>query len=205
MTKVETMSSERDALFSVPPSDLEDGTAFLPGDLPPLLRLSRMLRVDQAGEHGAVRIYGGQCALLKEGETAELIAHMLEQEEVHYRTFNELLNRHAVRPSLLAPFWHRIGYALGYASARLGAESAMACTVAVEEVIDAHYAHQLEWLRRFGEQEELLDTIERFQAEEAEHREMGLAHDAEGAPAYPLMQRVIKGMARMAIRIAERV
>ena len=205
MTKNGAMSSERDVLFFVPPSDLEDGTVFLPGDLPPSLRLSRMLRVDQAGEHGAVRIYGGQSAILKEGEEGELIAHMAEQEEVHYRTFNALLNKHAVRPSLLAPFWHRMGYALGYASARLGVESAMACTVAVEEVIDAHYAHQLQWLRRFREQEELLDTIERFQAEEAEHRELGLAHDAEGAPAYPLMLRAIKGMARLAIRIAERV
>ncbi len=205
MTSGETMAGLSDASFSVPPSDLEDGTAFLPGDLPPSLRLSRMLRVDQAGEHGAVRIYGGQSALLKEGEAGEMIAHMAEQEEVHYQTFNELLNRHAVRPSLLAPFWHRFGYALGYASARLGVESAMACTVAVEEVIDAHYAHQLVWLRRFGEQEELLDTIERFQAEEAEHRDLGLAHDAEGAPAYPLLVRAIKGMARLAIRIAERV
>ncbi len=205
MSKSSEGGAEDDAVFLHPPQDLEDGALFLPGDLPPPLRLSRMLRVDQAGEQGAVRIYGGQRALLKEGEVGELIAHMAEQEEVHYRTFNDLLNKHAVRPSLLAPFWHRIGYALGYGSARLGSESAMACTVAVEEVIDAHYAHQLEWLRRFREEEELLDTIERFQAEEAEHRELGLAHDAEGAPAYPLMQRVIKGMARLAIRIAERL
>ena len=185
--------------------DLEDGAVFLPGDLPPRARLARMMRVDQAGEHGAVRIYGGQKAVIKDGETAQLIAHMAEQEEVHYRTFNGILCEREVRPSLLAPFWHQIGFAMGYCSALLGNSGAMACTVAVEEVIDAHYAHQLEWLRRFREEESLLDTIERFQAEEAEHREIGLDNEAEEAVGYSMLTRVIKGLSRLAITIAERL
>lgn len=185
--------------------DLEDAAVFLPGDLPPPARLARMMRVDQAGEHGAVRIYSGQKAVLKEGETAELIAHMAEQEEVHYRTFNDILCSREVRPSLLAPFWHRAGFAMGYCSALLGASGAMACTVAVEEVIDAHYAEQLKWLRRFREEEALLDTIERFQAEEAEHREIGLDNEAEAAPGYFVLTRAIKSLSRLAITIAERL
>ena len=188
-----------------PRLDLEDAAVFLPGDLPPRARLARMMRVDQAGEHGAVRIYSGQLAVIKDGETAELIAHMAEQEEVHYRTFNEILCSREVRPSLLAPFWHRVGFAMGYGSALLGPAGAMACTVAVEEVIDAHYAEQLEWLRRFRAEESLLDTIERFQAEEAEHREIGLANEAEDAFGYSMLTRVIRGFSRLAITIAERL
>ncbi len=189
-----------------PPSlDAEDAALFLPGDLPPRKRLERMIRVDQAGEHGAVRIYSGQKAILKDGEIGDLITHMAEQEQIHYQTFNDLLCERKIRPSLLAPFWHRIGYALGYGSALLGVSGAMACTVAVEEVIDAHYAHQLVWLRRFREEEDLLDTIERFQAEEAEHREIGLINEAEAAPAYTLLTCVIKKLSRLAIIIAERV
>ena len=188
-----------------PHLDLEDAAIFLPGDLPPRARLARMMRVDQAGEHGAVRIYSGQLAIIKAGETAELIAHMAEQEQVHYSTFNDILCSREVRPSLLAPFWHRVGFALGYGSALLGPAGAMACTVAVEEVIDAHYAEQLEWLRRFRAEESLLDTIERFQAEEAEHREIGLANEAEDALGYSVLTRAIRGLSRLAITIAERL
>src|SRR3546814_16317554 len=105
---------------------------------------------------------------------------MHAQERVHLRTFEDLLVRHRVRPTLLQPVWHVAGFALGAATALLGEKAAMACTVAVEEVIDEHYAGQQEALE--SDQAALTDTIETFRQEELEHRDIGLQHGAEEAP-----------------------
>lgn len=175
----------------------------LPGDPDEKTRIARMLRVDHAGEYGARRIYEGQLAVLGRGPYGRAIRHMAEQERVHLETFEKLLVARRVRPSALHPLWHAAGFALGAATALMGPRAAMACTVAVEEVIDDHYARQAESL---GDSEpELRATIERFRAEEAEHRATGLAHEAEKAPGYPLLRGLIKAGTRLAIRIAERV
>src|SRR3546814_4906889 len=115
---------------------------YLPGDIEPEAHLARMLRVDHAGEYGARRIYEGQLAVLGKSACAPTLKHMHAQELVHLRTFEDLLVRHRVRPTLLQPVWHVAGFALGAATALLGEKAAMACTVAVEEVIDEHYAGQ---------------------------------------------------------------
>ncbi len=181
----------------------ETAAERLPGDPTRRDLVERFIRVDHAGEYGAARIYEGQLAVLGRGPKAEILQHMKAQEQVHLDTFSKLVARRRVRPTALLPFWHLAGYALGAATAALGERAAMACTVAVEEAIDEHYASQSAVL---GEDEaELRDTIERFRAEELEHRDIGLENEAELAPAYRLMSAVIKAGCKVAIAVSERV
>lgn len=175
----------------------------LAGDPDPRALLERILRVDHAGEYGARRIYEGQLAVLKKAPSTPTIRHMLEQEQVHLDTFDRLLPQRRVRPTLLSPLWHVGGFALGAATALMGEKAAMACTEAVEEVIDAHYAKQVE---KLGEAEpELRATIEQFRADEIDHRDTARAEGAAEAPAYPLLSRGIKAITRGAIWLSERV
>ena len=181
----------------------ETAAERLPGDPTHRDLVERFIRVDHAGEYGAARIYEGQLAVLGRGPKADILQHMKDQEQVHLDTFSKLVARRRVRPTALLPFWHLAGYALGAATAALGERAAMACTVAVEEAIDEHYASQSAVL---GDDEaELRDTIERFRAEELEHRDIGLENEAELAPAYRLMSAVIKAGCKVAIAVSERV
>jgi len=175
----------------------------LPGELSGEALLERMIRVDHAGEYGARRIYEGQLAVLGRSDKAAILQHMAEQESVHLETFERLVVERRVRPTMLQPVWHVAGFALGAGTALLGEKAAMACTVAVEEVIDEHYAKQA---RQLGpEESELRETIDRFRAEELEHRDIGLDHEAERAPGYRLLSAAIKGGSRVAIWLAERI
>ncbi len=174
----------------------------LPGELTGHALLDRVIRVDHAGEYGAKRIYEGQLAVLGRGRKGEVLRHMAEQEAEHLAAFEQLVADRRVRPSLLQPVWHVAGFALGAGTAMLGERAAMACTVAVEEVIDQHYADQYE---RLGPEEADLKTrIEQFRQEELEHRDIGLEHEAELAPAYKALSAVIKTGSRAAIWLAER-
>lgn len=189
-----------DDLVKLPKSTAEDR---LPGDLTKAQLIDRIIRVDHAGEYGAKRIYEGQLAVLKQGPESQAIRRMYEQELEHLQTFEKLMVDRRARPSALHPLWHMAGYALGAATAMLGPKAAMACTVAVEEVIDQHYREQAE---RLGSDEKpLRETIEKFRTDEQHHRDAGLAHGAEQAPAYPLLTAAIKAGSRLAIWCAERV
>ena len=175
----------------------------LPGDPTARQLVERMIRVDHAGEYGARRIYQGQLAVLGRSDKAPLLRHMQAQEQVHLDTFASLVAERRVRPTALLLLWHAAGFALGAVTAALGERAAMACTVAVEETIDAHYARQEAAL---GDDEApLRATIRAFRAEEAEHRDIGLAHEAERAPGYALLSRVIKAGCRAAIAVSERL
>lgn len=177
--------------------------ARLPGDPSREERLARMLRVDQAGEYGAVRIYEGQLAVLGRSPAASSLRHMAEQERRHLAAFDKLVAARRVRPTFLSPLWHVAGFALGAGTALLGAEAAMACTVAVEEVIDEHYARQAEAL---GDDEaELKAAVTEFRADEIAHRDAALAQGAERAPAYPLLTGAVKAGSRLAIWLSERI
>lgn len=185
-----------------PPSPSVTAESRLPGDPTREQLLARFLRVNQAGELGAVRIYQGQRAILGRGRHGALLAHMAQQEQHHLETFNRLIGERRVRPTVLSPLWHLAGFALGAGTALLGERAAMACTVAVEETIDAHYSHQAAQL---GEDEaELKATIEQFRQEEVEHRDIGLANEAEQAPAYPVLSAAIRGGCKLAIWLSER-
>ncbi|MCA3417412.1 MAG: demethoxyubiquinone hydroxylase family protein [Roseomonas sp.] len=175
----------------------------LPGDPTAREVVERTIRVDHAGEYGAKRIYEGQLAVLGRTKYGPLIEHMKAQEQVHLDTFSRLIGQRRVRPTALLPFWHVAGFALGAATALLGHRGAMACTVAVEEAIDEHYRAQEDTL---GDDEaELRADIARFRAEELEHRDTGLEHEAEQAPAYRLLSAAIKTGCKIAIKISERV
>jgi len=175
----------------------------LPGDLPAGENVARMIRVDHAGEYGAARIYAGQLAVLGRGEAGDVLRHMQAQEQRHLDAFDALIADRRVRPTALLPLWHLAGFALGAATAALGERAAMACTVAVEETIDAHYAGQVAEL---GDDEAALrDTVETFRREEVEHRDTALAREAEQAPGYRLLTAVIRAGCRAAIRLSERV
>ena len=175
----------------------------LPGDPTPREFVARAIRVDHAGEYGAKRIYQGQVAVLGRTKYGPMIEHMKEQEQVHLDTFSRLIGERRVRPTALLPIWHVAGFALGAATALLGHRGAMACTVAVEEAIDEHYRAQEEAL---GEDEaELKAHIEKFRAEELEHRDIGLENEAAQAPAYRLLSAAIKAGCKVAIRLSERV
>ena len=166
----------------------------------------RMIRVDQAGEFGATRIYAGQLAVLGDrGPHAAEIAGMAEEEARHRAKFDALMARRGVRPTALTPFWSLAGYALGAATALIGPEAAMACTAAVEEEIDRHYTHQLDELEDSDHDPELVAMIAEFREDERAHRDAALAAGAERAPAYPLLSGLIRLGCRAAIRISERV
>jgi 3-demethoxyubiquinol 3-hydroxylase len=174
----------------------------LPGDLDTRQRLERAIRVDHAGEYGAKRIYEGQLAVLGRSDVAPMLRHMADQEAEHLRYFERKLVERRVRPSALHPLWHIGGFLLGAGTALLGERAAMACTVAVEEVIDEHYEGQR---AKLDDEPELTEAIAKFQAEECEHRDMGLAHGAEQAPAYPALSLAIRAGTRAAIWLAERL
>jgi ubiquinone biosynthesis monooxygenase Coq7 len=128
---------------------------------------------------------------------------MAEQERRHLAAFDRLLVERRVRPTALSPLWHVAGWALGAATALLGERAAMACTVAVEEVIDEHYGRQAEALAQSDPA--LMATVEEFRADEVRHRDIGLAHGAADTPGYRLLTETIKAGSRLAIWLSSRM
>lgn len=173
-----------------------------PGD--PRPDTASMIRVDQAGEYGATRIYAGQLAVMGDRhDMARAISGMANQEERHRRFFDALIARRGVRPTALQPVWNVAGFALGAATAAIGPEAAMACTAAVETEIDRHYRDQLAAL---GQDDPVLsDAVAEFRAEELEHRDAAIAAGAETAPAYPLLAGAIRLACRAAISLSKRL
>ena len=167
-------------------------------------KTSRMLRVDQAGEYGATRIYAGQLAVMGDrAPHAAEIAAMATQEAEHRARFDAMIARRGVRPTALQPLWTAAGFALGAATALIGPEAAMACTAAIETEIEKHYSAQLDELG--DDDPELSATIAEFRDDEREHHATALAAGAERAPAYPLLSGAIRLGCRMAIRLSERI
>jgi ubiquinone biosynthesis monooxygenase Coq7 len=196
-----SMPSDPSNASQTPPQGAATGRR-LPGDLTPAALVERVIRVDHAGEYGAKRIYEGQLAVLGRKNEGHVIRHMLEQELKHLDAFEKLMVERRARPSMLFPIWHVAGFALGAATALMGPKAAMACTVAVEEVIDEHYRQQMTDLG--ASEPQITEKIEVFRAEEVEHRDTGLAHGAEQAPAYEMLSGAIKAGSRLAIWLAER-
>ena len=164
-----------------------------------------MIRVDQAGEYGAVRIYAGQLAVFgtRNSKAADAIRHMAAQEDAHLARFNTLIAERGVRPTALQPVWQVAGFALGAATALLGERTAMACTEAVEAVIDRHYADQIAAL---GTSDPALkETIEQFRADEIAHHDAAIAHGSEKAIAHPLLTAAIKQGCKLAIALSTKI
>src|SRR6266446_6133151 len=171
-------------------TELRGPRPVLPGTQKPLLsEIDAMIRVDHAGEFGALRIYEGQLAVLGRNpvpsENVRAIRRMAAQEQKHFDTFDRMVKERAVRPTALEPLWRAAGFALGAATALMGEKAAMACTVAVEDVIDEHYAKQAEYLA--DADPELRDTILAFRDDELAHRRIAIAQGAEDALGYELI------------------
>lgn len=181
----------------------EDPPPRLPGDPAPDDEIAGMLRVDHAGEYGATRIYQGQLDVLGRGRSVAVIRQMAETEHRHLARFEALLRERRVRPTLLQPLWSVAGYAVGAATALLGERAAMACTVAVEEVIDEHYRSQAEKLA--GEDPALRGAILSFRDDEVAHRDIAIAHGAEETPGYDLIAALVKTGSRIAIWLSARL
>jgi len=187
---------------------MKTGETRNPGDPEPREIVERVIRVDQAGEFGAVRIYEGQLAALRwtgrsKSEAGHKIAAMARAEREHRAVFDRLIAERRVRPTVLSPLWSVAGFALGAATALMGDKAAMACTVAVEETIDEHYAGQAAAL---GDDEaELRATLEKFRTDELRHRDEALAAGAEQAPAYEALTAAIRAGSRLAIWLSTRI
>ncbi|WP_312165919.1 demethoxyubiquinone hydroxylase family protein [Phenylobacterium sp.] len=170
-------------------------------------RLAEILRVDHAGELGAVHIYRGQLAVLRAGKGRERISGQLEEMEQdeadHLARFDKLLNQHKVRPTAMAPLWRVAGFALGAGTALLGEKAAHACTEAVEDVIERHYAAQIAEIET--REPELAAELTKFRDEEIAHRDHALQEGAREAPGYPLLAAVIRAGCRTAIKISEKL
>lgn len=170
-------------------------------------RFAEMLRVDHAGEYGAVAIYRGQRAVFDKLSHKKTVARQIEEMEAgeieHLDTFDRLLAERRVRPTLLAPLWNAAGYGLGAATALMGEKAAMACTEAVEDVIEKHYGEQAEALD--ADEPELAATIRQFREDEIGHKEAAEAAGAAEAPGYRLLTAAIRLGCRAAIRIAEKI
>ena len=166
--------------------------------------LEEIIRVDHAGEYGATKIYDGQIAIFgKNSKLGKTIQHMADQEQEHIEKFNELILEHRVRPTALLPLWNVAGFALGASTALMGEKAAMACTVAVEKVIGEHYQEQLDVLG--DDHKDLKKTISKFRDDELEHHDIGIEHDAENAPGYKVMSKIIEFGCKTAIAISKKV
>jgi len=179
----------------------------LPGEDVRERRLAEMIRVDHAGEYGAVQIYRGQRAVFDRIEgrahAARLIAEMEQGEQEHLKTFDRMIAERGVRPTLMAPIWRLAGFGVGAVTALMGEQAAHACTEAVEEVIEEHYGRQSEELR--GVDAELKHVVDRFRADEVAHKHTAIEQGARHAPGYPVLSAVIKFGCRAAIRISEKI
>lgn len=174
----------------------------LPGDISEEQDVERMIRVDHAGEYGALRIYAGQLAVMEPSPERDAIAHMMEQEKRHFTEFETLMRTRKVRPTVLMPVWHAAGFALGAVTALMGKKAALACTVAVESVINDHYVAQRD--RLSPEEGALAETIEEFRVEEVQHHDTAIENGAEQAPLYGMLSQGVKIASKIAIWLSTR-
>lgn len=170
-------------------------------------RMGEILRVDHAGELGAVHIYRGQSAVFSRARGGERMARDMAEhqagEQVHLSAFDAILTREGVRPTVFTPLWRLAGFALGAGTALMGEKAAHACTEAVESVIEQHYAEQI---AEVAEREpELAAELTRFRDDELEHRDHAVANGAHEAPGYRLLSAVIRAGCRAAIKVSEKL
>ncbi len=161
--------------------------------------LHQTIRVNHAGEYGAICIYYGQKFILKKSSIINKIIEMEGQEKKHFHYFNGKIKEQKVRPTILLPVWYVLGVSLGVITAIMGKKAAMACTAAVEEVIGEHYREQVSYL----EDGELKEIIRKFCNEELEHRDIAIEHNAESALGYNILSSFVKTGCKVAIYLSK--
>tara|TARA_B100000674_G_C37575901_1_gene794039 strand:- start:30 stop:563 length:534 start_codon:yes stop_codon:yes gene_type:complete len=169
--------------------------------------LEEIIRVDHAGERGAIKIYEGQLLALKTFKQNEplkrKIEEMKEHEAEHYEFFRDEIKKRNIKPTKLLPLWDLMGVTLGFGTAMLGEKAAMLCTASVEEVIDEHYKNQTFKLK--DDEKELKKKIEKFRADEIEHKNIAYDSGATKKGPYGLLDKIIKTSSRIAITISEKI
>ncbi len=169
--------------------------------------LEEIIRVDHAGERGAIKIYEGQLLALKTIKQDEnllnIIEEMKEQEKEHLEYFEKEILKRKIKPTSLLPLWDIMGVALGFGSALLGKKATMLCTASVEEVIDGHYNNQLKKLG--NDEKDLKKKIEKFKEDEVNHKNMAYESGATNKGVYSIMDKVIKTGSKIAITISEKI
>ncbi|MCP5322901.1 MAG: demethoxyubiquinone hydroxylase family protein [Candidatus Paracaedibacteraceae bacterium] len=168
--------------------------------------IHQIVRVNHAGELGAKWIYQGQLDWIKDAQAKEIIRHMYEQELDHLKYFEKVMQVRQVRPTILMPFWKWVGKTAGAFSAALGSDAAMACTEAVEDVIDEHYASQIRHLEKERPDEiELINTLKTFRADECNHRDIAATYDQSPSPLKRTLKKAVKIGVKLAISVSKRI
>ena len=169
--------------------------------------LEEIIRVDHAGERGAIKIYEGQLLALKtikqDNDLKDKIEEMKEQEKKHLEYFEKEIQKRKIKPTSLLPLWDLMGIALGFGTALLGKKAAMLCTASVEEVIEDHYQNQLQKLG--NDEKDLKAKIEKFKEDEIEHKNMAYETGVTNKGFYSIMDKVIRTGSRIAITISEKI
>jgi ubiquinone biosynthesis monooxygenase Coq7 len=169
--------------------------------------LEEIIRVDHAGERGAIKIYEGQLLALKtikqDNDLKDKIEEMKEQEKKHLEYFEKEIQKRKIKPTSLLPLWDLMGVTLGFGTALLGKKAAMLCTASVEEVIEDHYQNQLQKLG--NDEKDLKAKIEKFKEDEIEHKNMAYETGVTNKGFYSIMDKVIRTGSRIAITISEKI
>jgi len=169
--------------------------------------LEEIIRVDHAGERGAIKIYEGQLLALKtikqDEDLKNIIEEMKEQEKEHLEYFEKEIQKRKIKPTYLLPLWDIMGVALGFGTAIIGKKATMLCTASVEEVIEGHYENQL---KKLGNDEKVLKAkIEKFKEDEMHHKDIAYEAGATNKGFYSIMNKVIRSGSKIAITISEKI
>jgi ubiquinone biosynthesis monooxygenase Coq7 len=165
--------------------------------------IAEIIRVNHAGEFGAKRIYQGQIAFCKDEKQKKILKEMLEGELEHLEYFEEEIKKRSIRPTAFYPIWNIGGYALGAVTSLMGNKAAMACTEAIESVIEGHYQEQIDNID--DSEEPLKNKITKFREDELSHKQTAIEHDAHNAPFYSFLEKGIKCISKTAIAISKKV
>ena len=169
--------------------------------------LEEIIRVDHAGERGAIKIYEGQLLALKTLKQDEVLKEKIEEmklhEKEHLEYFEKEIQKRKIKPTYLLPLWDLMGVALGFGTALLGKKATMLCTASVEEVIEDHYKNQLKILG--NDEKDLREKIEKFRGDEINHKNIAYESGATNKGAYSLMDKIIRTGSKIAITISEKI
>ena len=169
--------------------------------------LEEIIRVDHAGERGAIKIYEGQLLALKtfkqDEDLKKQIEEMKEHEKEHYEFFDKEIQKRNIKPTKLLPLWDLLGVTLGFGTAMMGKKATMLCTASVEEVIDGHYKNQIHTLEE--DEKELKNKINKFRDDELNHKNIAYESGATKDGLYGVLDKIIKTSSRIAIKISEKI
>tara|TARA_A100001011_G_C14096447_1_gene750839 strand:- start:319 stop:852 length:534 start_codon:yes stop_codon:yes gene_type:complete len=170
-------------------------------------KLEQIIRVDHAGEHGAIKIYEGQLlalnTLVKDKKLEKMIKEMKEHEKEHCEYFENEIKKRRIKKTIFLPLWDLLGVSLGFGSVILGKKAAMLCTASVEEVIDGHYKNQLNELEK--DEEKLKKKITKFRTDEINHKNIAYEEGATKEGLYSIFDKIIKTGSKFAINISKEI